>query len=370
MTHGHGTCSGFTTASQLYDLYAQRLIETERRLKALESAVVPVENAPAAASRPAITKVGRVWMNPDGQAWQAKGWKFAPPDPTDCLDFEVEVGGDLHGWTYAELARECVLRNPREGDRFTFMGEERYLGQNGKIVGQNSNITHSCYAEIGTDFRPVPESDGTVSETRMPVAGVPAASTDILTPEDAKLAMRIGRDAAKAHIEEINHLDARVKDLERQLVNADDHGEELDSLLIEVEDECATALARVRELEAGQLHDHEIITEQRKQLADAERDRNGYIDKSTSLIRELTEMKRDRDAALSQAESLKILQPMLDAARKELAAVRSDYVDLNERNIRGRKEFYSTQKALVAAKQQLNPTAKAVDKMRSNSRRG
>lgn len=102
--------------------------EMESRARNVRAALAmpddDTQTPPPATSRPCITKVGRVWMHPKGlfftDTWVATGWEFDGKPYGGQAHITFGMTDKLCGYTFAELACECVLFNPREGDRFEY----------------------------------------------------------------------------------------------------------------------------------------------------------------------------------------------------------------------------------------------------------
>ena len=73
------------------------------------------DGVPAVPVRPKITKVGRCWLDKDGKRWWAEDWKMKDCAMVGCV---MMIGDLFNGYTYAELARECVLKNSKPGDQW------------------------------------------------------------------------------------------------------------------------------------------------------------------------------------------------------------------------------------------------------------
>ena len=137
----------------------------ERPIAAKATSSGVAVSSSAAPSRPAITKVGRVWQNADGRTWDTDvGWVFDKQGESAC--YKIEPYCKYFGYTFNELARKCIFENPRDGDQFKHNGVVR-------VIRMSINGNPTVYTMAGgvcpptdwyedrknlSDFRPVADA--------------------------------------------------------------------------------------------------------------------------------------------------------------------------------------------------------------------
>ncbi len=141
-----------------------------------------------------ITKVGRCWPV-DGGGWIAKDWEFE----NSIISGSMMGAGDLFcGHAYNDLAKECVLKNPRIGDSWICEGRRRSIidltdfqfklsGGGGMVISREPDgrlpLVDGC-----KDFNPIPSPSQASGEQpkggHAPLCGIRSARSDYKCTKD------------------------------------------------------------------------------------------------------------------------------------------------------------------------------------------